>query len=177
MKKLYKQVQLQNINYNDFDKLHKLMCKIYPSEYNDFWLDDCSWYINNQYSKKNIGKELQEENQLYYFVTFENKTIGILRLLINKPPKNTSEKYMKLHRIYLDNKYHNLGLGTIVLNKVTALAKRNNCTKIWLEAMEKKPLAINFYQKNGFKKIDEYLYEFSLLKKEYQKMIAFCKEL
>lgn len=172
-----KGINLQEITLNDHIKLYHLMCEIYPREYNHFWLDDSSWYINSQFSKENLKKELAEEKQYYYFVLYEEEVIGIVRLLFDKElEKYPAKKSVKLHRIYLHHKVQGKGIGKAVLQYIETFVKSENYDYLWLEAMEKKPLALKFYQNFGFKKADEYLYEFDLLKKEYQKMIAIYKE-
>lgn len=177
MIKISKHLKLQEITIDKHLVLYNLMNEIYPPEYNHFWLDDSSWYINSQYSKENLQKELLEENQEYYFVVFKDEVVGILRLLFDVRMKNfPDKKSIKLHRIYLHNKVQGNGIGKAVLNYVESVTKENNYTFLWLEGMEKKPSAIKFYEKFGFTKGDEYLYEFDLLKKEYQKMIAVYKE-
>jgi len=173
---LKKEICLQKITIDNHAQLYNLMCEIYPVEYNHFWLDDSSWYINNQYSKENLQKELEEENQHYFFIIFKNEVVGILRLLFDtKMNSFPNKKGVKLHRIYLHNKVQGNGIGKVILNYVETLVKEKNYDILWLEGMEKKPLALKFYENFGFKKGDEYLYEFDLLKKDYQKMIAVYK--
>ena len=170
-------ISLQNITIENHAQLYDLMCEIYPPEYNHFWLDDSSWYINSQYSKENLAKELTEDNQHYYFVVYKEEVIGIVRLLFNLEMKSLPDKRsVKLHRIYLHPKVQGNGIGKAVLNYIETFIKSKNYEVLWLEAMEKKPLALKFYQKFGFKIGDAYLYEFDLLKKDYQKMIAVYKE-
>ena len=153
------------------------MSEIYPAEYNQFWLDGSSWYINSQYSKENLQKELSEENQRYYFVVYKEESIGIIRLLFDTAMKNLHhKKAVKLHRIYLLKKVQGNGIGKLVLQYVERLVKSENYAILWLEAMEKKPLALKFYKNFGFIEGNKYLYEFDLLKKEYQKIIAVYKE-
>ena len=177
MLQLTKNLALKTIEVHDHTTLYNLMNEIYPPEYNHFWLDDSSWYINSQYSIENLQKELSEENQCYYFVVFKDEIVGILRLLLNVKMKAfENKKAIKLHRIYLHNKVQGNGIGKAIINYVEQLTKENNYAVLWLEGMEKKSEALNFYKKLGFLKGDEYLYEFDLLKKEYQKMIALYKE-
>lgn len=174
---LNKETSLQEIKIHDYSKLYDLMSEIYPTEYSHFWLDDSSSFINNQFNKENLEKELSEKKQQYFFVIYKNEIVGILRLLLDyKMAKFPTKKTIKIHRIYLHNKVQGKGVGKLILNYVENFTKENNYNILWLEAMEKKPQALNFYKNFGFNIGDEYLYEYVLLKKEYQKMIAFYKE-
>jgi len=170
-------ITLKEITINNHVQLYDLMCEIYPKEYKYFWKDDSLWYINNQFHKNNLQKELSEENQQYFFVIYKDEVVGILRLLfkttIKKFPK---EKALKLHRVYLHNKVQGKGIGNAILNFVEEKTKEKKHAILWLEAMEKKPLALKFYKNFGFEVLDEYLYEFDLLKKDHQKMIALYKK-
>ena len=69
-------ISLQPIKTNDCGLLFSLMKEIYPPAYSHFWEDDGSWYVNSQYSKEHILKELSEEKNDYYFVLFKNEIIG-----------------------------------------------------------------------------------------------------
>jgi len=152
---------LKEITLDNHQEFYDLMSKIYPLEYAHFWKDeDCNFYLNNQFSKENLAKELLEK-QVYFFVTYDNKNVGILRLQFDVyPRKLITQRVLKLHRIYLDSSVQGKGLGSKILQIIDEIAIVNNYKYVWLNAMVKKPKAIKFYLKNGYKVFDEYPYDF-----------------
>ena len=87
-------LHLQPITLTKHNALLQLMQRIYPPAYQHLWINnDCNWYINSQYNLKQLTTELQNKNANYYFVEYNNITIGILRLVHQKSLATT-----KLHR-------------------------------------------------------------------------------
>lgn len=65
-----------------------------------------------------------------------------------------AKKINKAQRLHINSlainpKYRHLGLGTKLINKL----KEYSCMDITLNVMETNNIAINFYEKNGFKRI------------------------
>ena len=171
---------LKEITLENHQEFYDLMWRIYPPEYQHFWKDEnCTYYINNQFSKETLIKELAEDKQLYYFVVDNKENVGILRLKFDEFPskKIDQKRVVKLHRIYLDSKVQGKGLGSKILNFIDEVVKLNDYEYVWLNAMIDKPSAVNFYLKNGYDIFDEYEYDFDLIKPELRRMQAFGKEI
>ena len=60
-----------------------------------------------------------EENEEYYKIVFNNEMIGFIGI------KNY-EKEIYLYRFYIDEIYRGKGIGTIALNKIIDMAKKEN---------------------------------------------------
>ncbi|MGB6268733.1 MAG: GNAT family N-acetyltransferase [Olleya sp.] len=164
---------LKPIKLSNQSTLLALMQRIYPPAYEDFWENkDCSWYINKQYNPKQLKEELAVPNTDYYFINYKNENIGILRLIHDLNTKTT-----KLHRLYLDQNYQGLGLGTKAIQLSGDLAKQKGSKTIWLEAMDTKTQALNFYKKAGFKIIETYQLEHQLIHKHLRGMHKMTKQL
>lgn len=99
-----------------------------------------------------------EENEEYYKILFNNEMIGFIGI------KNY-EKEIYLYRFFIDEKYRNKGIGTIVLNKIIDLSKKEN-KDMSLEVIGEN-IARNLYERLGFKthctkmvlKINDNIYE------------------
>ncbi|MGB2686011.1 MAG: GNAT family N-acetyltransferase [Olleya sp.] len=166
-------LNLKPITLANHEVLLQLMQRIYPPAYKHLWINnDCNWYINSQYNLKQLTKELQDLNANYYFVEYNNKTIGILRLVHQKPLRTT-----KLHRLYLDQAYQGLGLGQQLMQLSYDIATDNLSKSIWLEAMDTQLQALNFYKKCGFKIVDSYTLEFDLILDQFRGMHKMTKQL
>lgn len=178
MIKISEHISLREISLEDHKELYDLMKRIYPPAYHDYWNDDGEWYVNDLYNKENIRKELAEEGAPYYFVLLENQIIGIFRIVYHVDPYNRADKeYVKLHRLYLDQTIQNRGIGRQLMNWLINKVQEEGYSKLWLDAMEKQPQALHFYQKLGFVEVDKVSLNFPLLIDEYRGMFKMVKVL
>ncbi len=74
-------IKLREILNSDTDVLLRLMEEIYPAAYRHFWKDSGKFYVEKQYCKENILRELSAPNANYYFVLFKGEIIGNFRIL------------------------------------------------------------------------------------------------
>ncbi|WP_299105741.1 GNAT family N-acetyltransferase [uncultured Tenacibaculum sp.] len=169
-------IQLKEISNNDSESLFKLMQEVYTAAYKHFWKDSGVWYINAQYSKENIAKELEEENTAYYFVVFKNEIVGNFRIIWNKELVGfEGKKSVKLHRIYLHAKTQGNGVGKALLNWLEETTIKKQYELIWLDAMDEKPQAFEFYKKRGYEYNSHCFLDFELLHDELRKMSQLYK--
>ena len=143
----------------DHAELRTLMQRIYPPAYAHFWTDGGAWYLEHLYHVENFTRELAEPHTAYYFVVGQQMVCGILRVV--GPMRTNGRTEVKLHRLYLGTEAQGRGIGQALV----AWTQRTFCsepdTVLWLEAMEKQPQALRFYEHLGFVKRHrfEYLYE------------------
>ena len=152
------------------------MKEIYPLAYSHFWNDDGNWYVNSQYSKENILKELSQENAEYYFILFKDEIIGNFRIIWDDKLSNLSEeKQVKLHRIYLHPKTQGKGIGKQLMIWLEEKSKQKDYKIIWLDAMDAQPQAFQFYKKLGYNYHSHVFLPFNLMHDEVRKMSQLYK--
>ena len=99
-----------------------------------------------------------ENNEEYYKIIFNNEMVGFIGIK-NYP------KEIYLYRFFINEKYRNQGIGTIALNKIIDMAKKEN-KDMSLEVMGEN-IARDLYERLGFKthyrrmvlKINDDIYE------------------
>jgi GNAT superfamily N-acetyltransferase len=169
-------LQLKIITKEDCKNLFTLMKEIYPLAYSHFWNDDGNWYVNSQYSKENILKELSQENAEYYFILFKDEIIGNFRIIWDDKLSNLSEeKQLKLHRIYLHPKIQGKGIGKKLMIWLEEKAKQKDYKIIWLDAMDAQPQAFQFYKKLDYNYHSHVFLPFNLMHDEVRKMSQLYK--
>lgn len=171
MIKVSENLQLRKIITSDTNALFILMQEIYPLAYQHFWKDNGNWYVNSQYSKENILKELSQENTDYYFILYNEEIIGNFRIIWDEKLEGLhDEKQVKLHRLYLHQKTQGLGIGKILLTWLEQKAFEKSYTIIWLDAMDEQPQAFQFYKKRGYTYHSHTFLPYTLLHGEVRKM-------
>ena len=175
---LTEHLSLKEINRENYSQLYPLMCAVYPLAYRHFWTDNGSWYVNTQYSKENILRELSEEKSEYYFVIFKDDIIGNFRIIWDENLEGLSEeKQVKLHRIYLHQKVQGKGIGKNIVSWLENRVKEKGYKIIWLDAMNEQPQAFQFYKNLGFKYYSHIFLEYDLLNQNVRKMSQLYKTL
>ena len=99
-----------------------------------------------------------QENEEYYKIMFDNKMVGFIGI------KNY-EKELYLYRFFIEETSRNKGIGTIALNKIIDMARKQN-KDMTLEVMGEN-IARDLYERLGFKthyrrmvlKINDDIYE------------------
>lgn len=178
MIKVTENIQLKEIHNSDCESLFHLMKEVYPLAYAHFWRDNGDWYVNSQYSKEHILKELSQEKTDYYFVLFNNEIIGNFRIIWDEKLAGLSpKKQVKLHRIYLHKNTQGNGIGKTLLSWLEQRAKEKGYTIIWLDAMDEQPQAFQFYKKLGYKYHSHTFLPFDLLHDSVRKMSQVYKEI
>lgn len=171
-------IQLKPILSSDSAVLFLLMKEIYPIAYSHFWTDNGNWYVNSQYSKENVLKELSQENSDYYFIIFEGEIVGNFRIIWNEKLAGLSEeKQVKLHRIYIHQKTQGNGIGKKLISWLEQMAIKKGYKIIWLDAMNEQPQAFIFYKKLGYAYHSHTFLPFNLLHEEVRKMSQIYKTL
>ncbi|WP_452596828.1 GNAT family N-acetyltransferase [Pontimicrobium sp. MEBiC01747] len=177
--RLSNNLQLTPVTISSQSKLYKLMETIYPPVYKHLWVnEDCSFYINLFYSKKPLEKELLEPDSHYYFVEYNNETVGIIRIRHNQTsPNSFSRLSTYINRIYLGTQAQGKGVAKQLFHWITTQAIAHNNNVLWLKAMDTQKQALKFYLKEGFTITGKSHLNFELLHEPLRGMVIMQKEL
>jgi ribosomal protein S18 acetylase RimI-like enzyme len=172
------ELYLQPVLISDSRKLIVLMREIYTPAYSHFWKDGGNWYIDSQYSEAFLENEFLDPKARSYFIVYKGEIIGNFRFIWGEKLSGVSEeKQVKLHRLYLHPKTHGNGIGKIMLSWLTEKAVQNNYQMIWLDAMNEKTQAFEFYKKLGFQYFSHTFLDFKYMLDEVRKMSQLVKKL
>ena len=144
-------LQLRAIGPNDQSELYSLMQRVYPQAYTHYWPDGGAWYIDSQFGRANLERELAEAETAYSFVDLEDRPVGITRVRYGVAcPDQPELRATKLHRIYLDRDVQGKGVGKWVINQVLSSCRERRDECLWLEAMDLATASLAFYDRAGF---------------------------
>lgn len=108
-------------------------------------------YLEKNYNRDAIKEELDDINNIYYIVNYNDEPAGFSKIILNaEHPNIVTENVTKLDRIYLLKEFYGLKLGLELLNFNIELAKNNNQSGMWLYTWIGNNRAVNFYLKAGF---------------------------
>ena len=116
-------------------------------------------YLENNFSKEQLSKEIEHEHSEFYFAKLENAIIGYLK--INYSGAQTelnNQKSLEVERIYIGKEYYGKGVGQLLLDFALQIAKQQQMDYVWLGVWEENHKAIQFYLKNRFITFDKHVF-------------------
>lgn len=108
-------------------------------------------YLDRAFSIKQLEKELSNTDSEFFFVYYNNKIAGYLKVNTDEgQSEEMGNASFEIERIYIKKEFQKHGLGKYLLNKATEIAMERNKNKIWLGVWEKNENALAFYKRMGF---------------------------
>ena len=116
-------------------------------------------YLENNFSKEQLTKEIENNYSEFYFAILENKVIGYLKINYSTAQTELKDDHtLEVERVYVRNNYYGKGVGQQLLDYAIQIAKQKNMQSVWLGVWENNHRAINFYKKNGFVTFDTHVF-------------------
>ena len=102
--------------------------------------------FDNFWSYNILKQELENGKSKYFVIKQENEIVGFagIMLIIDE---------VTIMNIVVKKDKRNLGIGSLLLEKIIGYSKIHNATSITLEVNEKNIPAIKLYEKYGFKQV------------------------
>jgi ribosomal protein S18 acetylase RimI-like enzyme len=122
--------------------------------------ENMSKYLEEGFSRQKLTAELHDKSSEVYLATFDNHTIGYLKLNFGSSQTEIKEeKALEIERIYVLKEYHGKSVGQLLYDKAIQVAREKNADYVWLGVWEENPRAISFYRKNGFIPFDKHIFK------------------
>ena len=112
--------------------------------------EQLDYMLNLFYSSEALIIQIQSRIQLFYLIYEEKLVVGFIGIEHDYQNKAIT----KIHKIYLLPETQGKGIGKIAIEAIVKLALENNATSVILN-VNRFNKALNFYEKTGFKVIDE----------------------
>lgn len=117
-------------------------------------------FLEKDYTIENFQKEFTEEDAHCFFIMQHETPAGYLRVRKN----NEAESYlgtntMEIHRLYVDHRFHGQNVGGKLMQQALDIAASKKVDWVWLGVWEKNPRAIRFYEKWGFERFSEHVFQ------------------
>ena len=110
-----------------------------------------SEYLEKNYNDDSIKEEVNNQNNIYNIIYYNNTPVGFSKIILNNNHSNIITKNItKLDRIYLLKDFYGIKLGFELLKFNIDLAKQNSQAGMWLFTWVGNKRAVDFYLKTGF---------------------------
>jgi diamine N-acetyltransferase len=154
-------ITIRALSVQDIPALRTLAIRIYRDTFsNDNTPENMEAFLNRDYSEESFRNEFKEKDSSYFFAEENDIPVGYLRLRSN----NEVEAYLgkntiELHRLYVDQKYQGKKVGTLLMEKALNVARDLKVEWLWLGVWERNPKAQRFYNKWGFERFSEHVFQ------------------
>ena len=122
--------------------------------------EDMRNYLEEEFSKEKLNKELTHPNSEFYFAHLDGRTIGYLKVNFgNSQTEIKDNNALEIERIYVLKEFHGKYVGKMLYEKAIELARKRYVEYIWLGVWEQNARAIRFYEKNGLVAFGQHIFK------------------
>ena len=146
-------MQIRRAGIEDSAILSKLACQTFYDTFTGTCTDeDMRSFLEQFFNKDALFRELQNENDLCFFVEENNVPIGYIRFMedYSNFPYMNQWKSLELKRIYILKEHHGKGIAQKLMDFYLDHARNHNYKAVWLGVWEHNSRAQKFYEKYGF---------------------------
>ena len=114
--------------------------------------DDMNDFLEEYFNEQQVAKELENENDFYFFAEIDGTPVGYLRFMEDYTsfPFMKQWRAMELKRIYVLKEYHGNAVAQKLMDFMIDFSEKENYKVIWLGVWEHNLRAQKFYEKYGF---------------------------
>ncbi|PJJ07491.1 ribosomal protein S18 acetylase RimI-like enzyme [Flavobacterium sp. 1] len=136
---------------NDIKTIQNIVYKTWPITYGEILSEEQLQYMLDLfYSEEALTAQFDKKEQLFYLITEEKSTLGFIGIEHNYQDENIT----KIHKIYILPETQGKGIGKFAIEAIEKFALENSSASVILN-VNRFNKALNFYEKIGFKIIDE----------------------
>ena len=117
-------------------------------------------YVAEGFSAEKLSAELENKNSQFYFAEMDGRVLGYLKVNSGEAQsENQDHSALEIERIYVLQEFHGKEVGLTLYEKALSIAHERKAPYIWLGVWEHNPRAIRFYEKQGFVKFDQHIFQ------------------
>jgi len=152
--------EIQKASISNIDELQKISRDTFLDTFaHSTSEENMRHYLENNFSKEQLSKEIEQEHSEFYFAKLEDAVIGYLKINYSGAQTELNDqKSLEVERIYIVKEYYGKGIGQRLLNFALQIAKQQQMDYVWLGVWEENHRAIQFYLKNGFITFDKHVF-------------------
>jgi GNAT superfamily N-acetyltransferase len=167
-------MEIKKAGLTDLAEVQDIGIRSYLPHYRHLWKEGgTDWYLHRCFGDETLQAELVDKNIEYYIISSENRSIGILKLVLQKSlPDSNIENALYLEKIYFVKEWTGKGIGRQLMEFTFDRAKELNCECVWLMAMDTSDKPIAAYQRAGFTEHSRTRLDFEQMKEEFRGMVV-----
>lgn len=122
--------------------------------------EDMREYIAEAFSLEQTRRELADEKFIFFIAEVEGSMIGYAKLHEHSTEDCVADNDpIELGRLYILKDFHGRGIAEKLMNECFEIARRKNYRTMWLGVWEHNFRAQKFYEKLGFARVGEHIFQ------------------
>ena len=115
-------------------------------------------YLDESLSLTKLTEEFHTEGSEFFFAMIGEEVIGYLKINTGEAQTEPVENALEIERIYIRKEYQGMRAGKLLLDHAFRSAWAKGLTTVWLGVWEKNTKAIGFYEKHGFTRFGQHIF-------------------
>jgi ribosomal protein S18 acetylase RimI-like enzyme len=154
-------IEIRPIQFSELAALQKIAIETYWDTFaHSTTKENNQRFVDEAYSLEQFSKELAEPNSHYYLAWDGNEAAGYMRLrLCDEVADRLGNNTIELQRLYVHPLHQGKKIGVKLMHLALEYAANNNFEWIWLGVWEFNTRAQRFYEKFGFEKFSEHVFQ------------------
>lgn len=156
-------LQIRKANLSDAEMLADIGWQSFDEAFSDHpknHPDDMKIYMDEAFSPATIETDLRDEKTIYLIAELDGEAAGYAKIKFDAREDCVSgEKTLELCRLYALDKYIGKGIGKALMLELFEIAEETKRDTIWLGVWEYNFRAQKFYEKFGFEKCGEHVFQ------------------
>jgi GNAT superfamily N-acetyltransferase len=121
---------------------------------------DMALYLEETFTEKKLLEEFDEPGANFFLAYADGTVAGYAKLGMKRMPDAIAgTPAMELERLYVHPLYQKQKIGYTLMAHCIQVVKDQGCKILWLGVWEHHPTAIRFYERVGFQKFGEHLFQ------------------
>jgi ribosomal protein S18 acetylase RimI-like enzyme len=117
-------------------------------------------YVRTYFNVEQVITELADPLNTFVLALEQEEVIGFAKLCTGKIPEElTGKRSIEIERIYVDRQFHGKNTGPLLMQFILDLATQQRFEVVWLGVWENNPKAFRFYEKWGFMRFGEQIFQ------------------
>jgi ribosomal protein S18 acetylase RimI-like enzyme len=152
---------IRTLTRDDIPQLRELAIRIYRETFSSQNSpSNMEAFLEKDYSIESFNREFDEDGSFYFFACDGQVPAGYLRLRKStEAESHLGENTIELHRLYVDVRYQGMKVGKLLMEFALDFASKLKVDWIWLGVWEHNPRAQAFYERWGFEKFSEHIFQ------------------
>ncbi len=122
--------------------------------------EDMREYIASAFSLEQTRRELADEKFIFFIAESDGEMIGYAKLHEHSTEDCVADKDpIELGRLYVLKDFHGRGIAEKLMNECFEIARHKNYRTMWLGVWEHNFRAQRFYEKLGFARVGEHIFQ------------------
>lgn len=117
-------------------------------------------YVRDNFGPEQLSSEISSPENTFLLAVEDGNIIGFSKLCTAKIPEALAGKQaIEIERIYVDSHFHGKKVGPLLMQHIVDFAQMGGFEVLWLGVWENNPRAFRFYEKWGFTRFGEQIFQ------------------